>query len=119
LGTYVCEESSETTAPTTPVQVAASPDDLKVLGDQQGFTTQLANGGQCATQYWIRQVNLQVVSQDSNGAPPVGNVPVEEQFASVSNNTYGTGNHRLQDAPTITIGTATGTFISSETDWTK
>jgi hypothetical protein len=31
----------------------------------------------------------------------------------VSNNTCGTGNHRLQDAPTITIGTATGTFIDS------
>ena len=31
LGTYVCEESSETTAPNTPVQVAASPDHLKVF----------------------------------------------------------------------------------------
>jgi hypothetical protein len=99
LGTDVCEESSETTAPTTPVQVAASPDHLKVLGDQQGFTTQLANGGQCATQYWIRPVNLQVVSQDSNGAPPVGNVPVEEQFASVSNNTYGNGQPQASGCP--------------------
>jgi hypothetical protein len=114
LGTYVCEESSETTAPNTPVQVAASPDHLKVLGDQQGFTTQLANGGQCATQYWIRQINFQVVSQDSNGAAPVGNVPVAEQFASVTTNSCGNGQPQASGcAPTVASGTATGTFIES------
>jgi hypothetical protein len=83
MGTYVCEESSEQTAPNTPVRVAASPDHLIVLGDQQGFTTQLANGGQCATQYYIRQIKFQVVSQDENGAGPVGNVPIEERLGLV------------------------------------
>jgi hypothetical protein len=82
LGAYVCEESSEQITQNTPVQVAASPDHLVVLQDLQGFTTQLPNGNQCATQYFIRQINFQVVSHDSNGAAPVGNVPVEERFAS-------------------------------------
>ena len=116
MGTYVCEESSETTAPTSPVHVAASPDHLKVLQDLQGFITALPNGGQCATQYWIRQINFQVVSQDSNGSGPVGNVPVEEQFATVSNNTCGNGQPQASGcAPTINTGTATGTFIDSIT----
>jgi hypothetical protein len=112
LGTYVCEESSEQTAPNSPVQVAASPDHLMVLLDQQGFTTQLANGGQCATQYFIRQIEFQVLSQNSNAM--VRNVPVEEQFFGVSSNTCGNGQPQASGcALTVTDGTATATFIDS------
>ena len=112
LGTYVCEQSVEQTQPNTPVQVAASPDHLIVLGDQQGYTTQLANGGQCATQYFIRQINFQVVSQDSNGALPVGNVPIEELYGSVSTNSCGNGQPLASGcAPTV----LNGTFIESVT----
>ena len=114
MGTYVCEESSEQITQNAPVQVAASPDHLIVLQDLQGFTTQLPNGGQCAMQYFIRQINFQVVSHDSSGAAPVGNVPVEERFASVSNNTCGNGQPQASGcAPTVTTGTTTGTFIET------
>jgi hypothetical protein len=114
LGTYVCEEMVEQTQPNTPVQVAASPDHLVVLQDLQGSISALPDGGECATQYWIRQIRFQVVSQDSNGAGPVGNVPVEELFASVTNNTCGNGQPDPSTcAPTVTEGTATGTFIES------
>jgi hypothetical protein len=112
LGTYVCEESSEQAAPNTPVQVAPAPDHLIVLADQQGFTTQTPTGT-CATQYFIRQIKFQVVSKDPNPMA-VGNVPVEEQFASVTTNTCGNGQPQASGcAPTVTDGTATGTFIES------
>lgn len=114
MGTYICEESVEQTQPNTPVQVAAAPDHLIVLDDHQGFTTQIPNGGQCTTQYFVRQIKFQVVSQDSNGALPVGNVPVEELFASVTTNTCGNGQPRASGCTlTLTSDTATGTFVET------
>lgn len=112
LGAYVCEESSEQTAPNSPVQVAGAPDHLMVLRDQQGLTDQLPNGGQCATLYFIRQIKFQVLSQNSNAM--VRNVPVEEQFFGVSTNTCGNGQPQASGcALTVTDGTVMGTFIDS------
>lgn len=92
------------------VQVAASPDHLVVVEEQQGSTTQLPTGGTCPNPYFLRQVRFRVVSSDANGALPVGNVVVEERFNSVTTNTCGNG--QPQAAPcTTTINN--GTFIDS------
>jgi hypothetical protein len=86
-----------------------TPDHLVVLGDQQGYTTQTPTGT-CAVQYFIRQVRFQVVSSDTNGALPVGNVVVEERFDSVTNNTCGNGQPQASSClPTI----GGGTFIDT------
>jgi hypothetical protein len=85
------------------------PDHLVVLADQQGYTTQTPTGT-CATQYYIRQVQFQVVSSDATGHLPVGNVVVEERFDSVTTNTCGSGQPQASScAATIN----TGTFIDT------
>ena len=56
--------------------------------------------------FFLRQVQFQVVSQDSNGAAPVGNVVVRELFDSLSNNSCGNGLPMASGyAPTINNGT--------------
>lgn len=92
--------------------VAASPDHLVLLADVQGFTNQLPNGGTFPAFYVIRQVQFQVVSQDSNGAAPVGDVVVRELFGSVSNNTCGNGQPTASGCESTTNS---GTFIDSIT----
>ncbi|MCA1579695.1 MAG: hypothetical protein LC794_20310 [Acidobacteria bacterium] len=92
--------------------VLASPDHLVLLADVQGYTNQLPNGGTCPANYFIRQVQFRVVSQDSNGAAPVGDVVVRELFDSISTNTCGNG----QPIPSGCDPTdGDGTFIDSIT----
>jgi len=80
-----------------------------VLVDQQGYTTQTPTGT-CATQYYIRQADFQVVSSDASGHLPVGNVVVEERFDSVTTNTCGNGQPQASScAPTDN----SATFIDS------
>lgn len=93
-----------------PVQVAASPDHLVVVEEQQGFTTQLPSGGTCPSSYYLRQVRFRVVSNDANGALPVGNVIVEERFTTVTTNTCGNGQPQAASCAT-TINN--GTFLDS------
>ncbi len=69
-------------------------------------TDQLPNGARCPNLFFLRQVQFQVVSQDSNGAAPVGNVVVRELFDSLSNNSCGNGLPMASGcAPTINNGT--------------
>ncbi len=93
-------------------QIAAGPDHLVVVGDIQGYTTQLPEGGTCPGNYYIRQVRFQVVSSDQNGAAPVGDVIVRETFESVTNNTCGNGQPQASGCQS-TINS--GTFIDTIT----
>lgn len=95
-----------------PVGVAASPDHLVVIDDRQG-PTDVTNdqGGRCATLYFLRQVKLQVVSQDSNGAVPVGDVSVEEIFNSVTTNTCPNAGQPIASSCKSTV--SGGTFIEN------
>ena len=101
-----CRSASFFRSATASVQVAASPDHLVVVEEQQGLTTQLPSGGTCPNPYFLRQVRFRVVSSDANGAFPVGNVVVEERFDSVTTNTCGNGQPQAAScAPTINNGT--------------
>jgi len=105
-----CNSNTQPRSESTSVQVAASPDHLVLLAEQQGYTRDLPDGGTCVGLYFIRQLVFQVVSQDSNGAGPVGNVRVEERFDSVTTNTCLNGQPQAS-ACTLTINK--GTFIES------
>lgn len=104
-----CASFSHFGSASAPVQVAASPDHLVVVEEQQGFTTQLPSGGTCPSPYFLRQVRFRVVSSDANGALPVGNVVVEERFTTVTTNTCGNGQPQAVSCAT----TNNGTFLES------
>jgi hypothetical protein len=108
--TVCCNNRFLSQSVSTGAQVAASPDHLVLLAEQQGYTRELSSGGTCASLYFIRQLVFRVVSQDSNGAGPVGNVRVEERFDSVTTNTCLNGQPQAS-ACSLTINN--GTFIES------
>jgi hypothetical protein len=104
--TTCCRSASFFRSASASVQVAASPDHLVVVEEQQGFTTQLPGGGTCPNPYFLRQVRFRFVSSDANGALPVGDVVVEERFDSVTTNTCGNGQPQAAScAPTVNNGT--------------
>jgi hypothetical protein len=107
------EDLGETSASVT----TASPDHLVVVRDQSGYTNLLPDGSTCQYgNFFMRQVGFQVVSQDSNGAQPVGDVVVRETFDSVSDNTCGND----KPEPTGCLSTTNnGTFIDSITVFCK
>lgn len=91
-------------------QIAAGPDHLVLLGDQQGYTNQLVGGGTCSSNFFMRQVQFQVVSSDQNGAASVGDVVVREVFDSTTTNTCGNGQPIASGCASTDIN---GTFIDT------